>query len=352
MRFERAYAIEIPPVTIPASMVYAHSTRMSDFDTPDIERINKPSSTLESHIVEIRLTTGATTTNAEARPAPRAPYDRLKYEVKRVLDRREPILDLGNRLALDMRFAHIGNFAHLVHDVIAPLRFIEKTLEEDPAVPRSPVHVIVPKRASPLAVRFLEAAGVPTIQTDGVVRGHLVAITQDLNLALLPHLVRQPAVTSPPAHDRLFVSRRGVRTILNDDAVTRFLAQQGFERVYTEDFPIRDQWTMLGNAREVVGIHGAGLASLAFSIHRASDSEPRFRLVELFSPGFSHNCFRIYAAVLKGAWVGVRGKITPDVVQELDILGHSRAHQNTSFEVDLDALGEALVYSRTQTPAH
>jgi hypothetical protein len=351
MHLERTYAIEIPVVSIPASMVFAHSTRMADFDTPDIERIVQPSSQLPRHTVDLRVATGVTTTRAETRSAPRAPYGRLKHEVKRVLHRREPEIDLGNGFALDMRFAYLGNFAHLVHDVLGPLRFIEKTLKEDSSVPFAPVHVIIPKK-EPLAARFLEAAGVPTIQTDGIVRGNLVTITERFNLALLPHLARQPfAAPAGPTRDRLFVSRRGARVVLNEDAVTRFLADQGFERVYMEDFSIAEQWSMLAHAKEVVGIHGAGLASLAFSIHRQNRGVPRFRLIELFSPGYMNTCFRIYSAILDGSWVGVRGKITPEVVRDLDLNGQSLAHQLSSFDVDLASLSEALDYSRKQPGA-
>ncbi len=129
--------------------------------------------------------------------------------------------------------------------------------------------------------------------------------------------------------------------------MTDFLRAEGFERVYMEDIPIAQQWTMLGNAKEVVGIHGAGLSSLGFSARRAKQGGPRFRLIELFSAGFASSCFRDYAAVLEGTWVGVRGKITPEIVRDLDLRGESRAHDHASFEIDIDSLAEALAHSRS-----
>lgn len=348
MSDERAYDIDIPAISIPEARVYAHSTRMSDFATPDVERIVKPETELRRHVVEIRLVDGDSKTNVENHPEPSSPLDRLKYRVKRSLHRREPVIDLGKRFALDMRFSFTGNFAHLIHDVLGPLRLIEQTLEQDSTVESSPIHVILPKKAPEIALRVLEFAGVPTICTDGTVRGRLVSITQELNICLLPHLVRQPMDTwTAPTPDRVFVSRRGARSILNENSVTNFLVSEGFERVYMEDLPIGQQWSMLGNASEVVGIHGAGLASLGFSTHRSHGVGPRFRLIELFSPGFASSCFRDYAAVLGGSWVGVRGKITPEVVRDLDFLDQERAHENASFEVDLDSLAEALKYARS-----
>lgn len=353
MIFERAYDIEIPAIAIPETRVFAHGTRMSDFDSPSIERIIKPATELRSHTVRIRLATGDSRTAIEWRPTPGAATERLKYEIKRTLHSREPIIDIGEKIAIDLRFSDTGNYAHLIHDVLGPLRMIEQTLKKDSALPSTPIHMILPKKAPPIALRVLEFAGVPTICTDGVVRGRLLSVTQELNIAQLPHLVHQPFDVWPaPMPDRVFVSRREARSILNEDAVMNFLDNEGFQRIYMEDMPIAQQWSILGSASEVVGIHGAGLSSLGFSIGRPKKDGPRFRLIELFSAGFASSCFRDYAAVLGGTWVGVRGKITPEIVRDLDLLGKSRAHDQASFEVDIDSLAEALKYSRSENPKH
>ena len=131
-----------------------------------------------------------------------------------------------------------------------------------------------------------------------------------------------------------------------------FLDSEGFERVYMEDLSITHQWSLLGQASEIVGIHGAGLSSIGFSIQRPMPDGPRFRLIELYSPGFSSSCYRDYAAVLDGSWTGVRGKITPEVVRDLDLRGDSRAHANAPFEVDLESLEEALSCARATNPTN
>ena len=345
---ERDYEVPLPAIPVPATRVYAYTTRLADFDSPAIERILRPATELAAHTVRIELRTGDSTTHAESRPPPASAFARAKYEVKRRLHRRLPVVERGERTALDMRFSFMGNYAHLVHDVIAPLRFIERTLEGDPEVRTGPIHVILGRTPPAIATRVLDHAGIPYLCTDGVVRGRLVSISQDLNVCLLPDLARQPFESGSGATpERVFVSRRGARSLLNEAAVTDLLAREGFTRVYMEDHPIGHQWALLANAREVVGIHGAGLSSLGFSIHRASPDAPRFRLVELFSAGFSSSCFRDYAAVLGGTWVGVRGRVTPEIVRDLDVLGHARAHDNASFEVDLEALAEALAFSRS-----
>ncbi len=348
---DKEYRVDLPEIPVPATRVYAHSTRMSDFDSPDIERILKPAYALPAHALRITLREGLSSTHVETRARPHATIPRLKYEVKRRLHGRQPVVDLSDGFALETRFMFLGNYAHLVHDLIAPLRCIERTLAAE-GVGEGPIHVVLPAEAPPLAVRVLEEAGIPWLATDGAVRGRILTASQELNIALLDELTHQPAsLPGAPVHDRVFVSRRGRRTVLNDDAVTAFLAERGYVRTFMEDLSVTDQWALLGTAREIVGIHGAGLSSLGFSALRAQeiDSEgspaPRFRLVELFSPGFSSTCFREYAAVLDGRWVGVRGQITPDVVRDLDVQGNNRAHDMASFEVDLAALEEALDYS-------
>lgn len=353
MNVDRVHNIDIPAVPIPETRVFAYQTRMSDFDTPSIERIIKPETEMPNHTAQIRLAVENTPTAAECRAVPKSPTQRLRYEVKRYLHSREPRIDLGDKVAMDFRFSHTGNYAHLIHDVLGPLRMVERALMEDSFLSGSPINVILPLKAPPLALKVLGQAGVPVICTNSVVSGRLISITQELNVALLPNLVHQPFETWPdPTPEKVYVSRRGVRSVINEDEVARFLADEGFVRVYMEDLPIPQQWSMLGNAKEVVGIHGAGLSSLGFSIHRPRDEGPRFRLVELFSAGFSSSCFREYAAVLGGTWVGVRGQVTPEIVRDLDVLGRNRAHDQASFKVDVNSLSEALSYSRNLTDSN
>lgn len=350
MIFDRVYKVEIPAVPIPEARVFAYGTRMSDFDTPSIEIIVKPESEMPCHTVQIHLTATDTLTAVEHWPTPASPSQRLKYEIKRYLHSREPIVELGDRIAIDLRFSHTGNYAHLIHDVLGPMRMVEKTIKHDSALPSSPIHLILPRKASPIALKVLEYAGIPVICTNAVVRGRLISVSQELNVALLPYLIHQPFEPWPtPTPERVFVSRRGLRCLINEDEVTSFLIKEGFQRVYMEDFPVGQQWSMLGNAREIVGIHGAGLSSLGFSVQRPKEEGPRFSLIEMFSAGFSTTCFREYAAVLGGTWVGVRGKITPEIVRDLDFLGHTRAHDQASFEVDIKSLSDALSYSRSMS---
>jgi len=52
---------------------------------------------------------------------------------------------------------------------------------------------------------------------------------------------------------------------------------------------------------------------------------------------------------------GVRGRITPEVVRDLDDRGGGRVHQSSPFRVDPESLGLALAYSASASqlqPSH
>jgi len=342
---ERAYDIEIPAHTLAETMTYAHRTHIADFVVPAVEHILQPEQTLPAHTKKITRETGRSLTAGENRRVDDGALGPLKHRVRKVVHGRVPDIDLGDTYALDMRALDMSNVAHITHDALGPVRFLEHTLAADDSVPTGPVHLILTKNAPPIALKFFGAAGVPVVCTDGAVRANQLTIDQNLNLALLPNLASQPVEpwdTDLPK--KVFISRRNARTVINEPAVFGFLEERGYERIYPEDLSIPQQWSLLGNATDVVGIHGAGLSALGFCAHRAAEAEPRFRLTELFSPGYANTCFRIYAGVLGGKWVGVRGKLTPEIIEDLDVRGDRLAHQMASFEVDLEALELALAY--------
>jgi len=69
-----------------------------------------------------------------------------------------------------------------------------------------------------------------------------------------------------PANARLLImrSRRGRRTILNQNELLRALAPLGFEPVWLERLPLAKQIDLFHTAECVVGPHGAGLTNLMF----------------------------------------------------------------------------------------
>ena len=74
------------------------------------------------------------------------------------------------------------------------------------------------------------------------------------------------------------------------EAVTRFLADQGFTRIYMEDLAIGEQWSTLAFAKEIVGLPGAGLANLSMGDGWGfgDESRPRSSRNSTFSTDLVH----------------------------------------------------------------
>jgi hypothetical protein len=338
---DQLYEINIDTSHMPETMMYGHSTRLADFSTPAVEHILQPELEVPAHTVTITVTTGLSFTRGQHRVVPNDPVGRAKHRLRRELHARIPEIDLGNSYSLDMRFADMSNIAHLIHDLLGPFRFVERTLEAH-AAGGKPIHVILPKKAPGIALRVLKLAGISAVCTDGAVRAHNIKITHECNISLLANLERQTFAWAEETPKKIFISRRGTRVLINEEEVTRFLTDKGYTRLYVEDFELNHQWALLGNATHIVGIHGAGLAALGFSACRPRTDLPRYRLVELFGPGYVNNCFRFYSAILDGRWTGVRGKITPEVIRDLDLNADIMSHQHSNFELDLESLELAL----------
>lgn len=66
---------------------------------------------------------------------------------------------------------------------------------------------------------------------------------------------------------KLYVTRRNakVRRLLNEEEVSAYLAERGYETVALEERPFREQVQLFAEAKEVVAQHGAGLVNLLFA---------------------------------------------------------------------------------------
>jgi len=157
--------------------------------------------------------------------------------------------------------------------------------------------------------------------------------------------MRDPILDLP---EKVFIARKFTRFLLNEDEITQFLESRGFTKYYFEDIPVSQQWQILANARQVVAIHGAALAAMAFNqrgLARKPGDLSGFQLIELFGPGYQVDVYRRFAAILNAHWCAVRGKITVKVLRDLDERGLSRSHEKSPFVIDPGTVEMALDYS-------
>lgn len=323
----------VPGVMVPASELFCHPSRLANVYEPEVERVRQRAFLIPGENVVATIRRG--TAPPYDRQVPVGWRGRLAARVEAL--RRGSCLDLGKRLVYDARPVFNGNMAHLVQHHLANLGYLREHLGHGPG----DVMVVLEARPADLALQVFSLLGYEVVATDLAVRANLAQIALGQFFHLLPwvrHLDIPGWVAATPA--RVFLSRRHSRRLANEAEIEALLRERGFEKVYFEDISIVEQWSTLRNALQIVAIHGAALGCLAFQAAR-SDGR-RARLVELFGAGFVVNPYRKFMAVLGGKWVGCRGRITPEVVRDIDSPGKAKAHAFDDFELAGSVVEEAL----------
>ena len=86
--------------------------------------------------------------------------------------------------------------------------------------------------------------------------------------------------------ERLFISRNMAksRRIVNESEIDEVLVRHGFRKIFLEELPILEQFSLFSTASHIIAPHGAGLANLAFASEGA-------RVLELFARGSLNACY-------------------------------------------------------------
>ncbi len=100
-----------------------------------------------------------------------------------------------------------------------------------------------------------------------------------------------PDAAETPCSRKIYVSRgdsRG-RYVVNEDALMQRLEPLGYERMTLGLRTVPEQAALFAGASHIVGLHGAGLANLAFA-------RPGTQVIELFPQGYATPAFYVVAA--------------------------------------------------------
>lgn len=68
------------------------------------------------------------------------------------------------------------------------------------------------------------------------------------------------------------------------------------------------------------------------------------KVVDLFHPGYVTNKYRNMTAAIGGAWCGVTGQISENVIKELDYKQKARRFALSPTKIDTNSLCMALKY--------
>lgn len=105
---------------------------------------------------------------------------------------------------------------------------------------------------------------------------------------------------APPGPEKMLVSRANARRrrLVNEADAMVALQDRGFEAVTLEDLPLLTQIKWFSTARCVVGLHGAGLANLAFC-------QPGAQIVEFMPEAWPNACFEHLATAVSGSYAKI-----------------------------------------------
>jgi hypothetical protein len=139
--------------------------------------------------------------------------------------------------------------------------------------------------------------------------------------------------------DKVFLSRRGTRALENEDEVIAHLAQRGYRTIFPEDLPVPDQLRLFHEAREIVAIHGAGLAPMIYT----RPDGPLRQLIEILPCGHMTDNFRGLAHLTGLRWIGVQGRMKPEYMPGIYKLDEPfLSHSLDNFHVDPVSLDMAF----------
>lgn len=309
-------------------------TMLVDRIKADVERIRMPAAETLAGSIAFELQTGSITRR-------RPPGGR--NSIKRMLKRENRVRELAGTI-VDLRRYSPDNWAHMLLYLLPIAELARRRLKE-------PVTVVIPENTGGHITTILEYFGFGVERTNSDVRGAIVhwdiANFDIMNSArriiiggMLDGLDERE-VGKPPTPDRIYVSRKDCRRVVNEEEIAGILAERGFTRLYAEELPPSEQLRIIRNAKTIVAIHGAGLAPIGYAPVRSPDAP--LRILELMTPAVMNNWYRVMADQVGAAYLAVRGVIEPRHAREgarIDrIYGK---HCDRDFRVDPVSLTIAL----------
>lgn len=172
---------------------------------------------------------------------------------------------------LDLRAISPNNMAHLLLDAI-PYCLYGRTIAGPDTI------FLFSRMAPPFEKLLMEFGIVPRYEFREVaanavkLRGGRGLAVYDLKdtfdccaLDFLPNSYADFDFASSTGSDRIFLARRGARSLQNHSEVERVVAAHGYQTIFMEDYSVRDQLSIGARAQHVVALHGAAMGLLAVS---------------------------------------------------------------------------------------
>lgn len=322
---EKSPKIPFKAITAAPSKMFTYPTRLASAWEPGIMEVDLPAKHKDGGEVEVTIHQGSTQSLG------------IKHGnvYKRLYRKVAAPIELDGEYIYDARYETDGNIAHLLAIVACTVLVIKPMY--------SNVKVILRENATTMAKNAYKLLGIPVLCTDREVSGKLVLVPHGAHRGIYEGLYRSLYGEldfegyNKQTPERVFISRKGTRRLINESEIEQTLQAYGFKKLYFEDIPISEQWSIARNAKVVIGMHGAALSSLVFNRNQV-------KLLELFHPGYVVDMYRWITNAVDGTWCGVAGQITEDVIRELDFKQNGRSFALSSTCIDINSLRMALDY--------
>jgi hypothetical protein len=257
----------------------------------------------------------------------------LDYGTLRVLQGTgENPINVGRAFAV---WSHLwANYYHWVVDVLPKLCAYQQAFGEDLGDGR----ICYPSFQAPYEWEFLELLGVPRARVIDTRTTSPVVVHEELVVSMLPgwqlphpaiQLVRSRlapfAGATGPA--RLYISRSGRRSVINEEETVALAQSHGFTVVDDRPRSVVEQIGLFRSAEVIIAPHGAALANLTWC-------RPGTRVIELLPRSYQPMYFRNLCTSLGLVHAAVR---------DPDARGFGHWTQSASdFAVDLQVLSGIL----------
>jgi capsular polysaccharide biosynthesis protein len=321
---EKSTLLPSQSISVAASKMFTYPTRLASAWQPGIMEINLPEYQLERPEIQISIRQEST----------RSIPNNSSSFYQKIYRKLVAPMQIDGEYFLDSRYETDGNIAHIMTAVVPRLLAAQKMCDK--------VTLVLRSNASSMGKNVYQMLGASILCTDKDINGNLVLATDDhpgAYEAWYTTLFGELAFEGLNEHtpERVFISRKGTRNLINESEVEQTLQIYGFKKYYFEDIPISEQWSVARNAKVVVAMHGAALSSLVFNRNKV-------KLIEFFHPGYVVDMYRNMANAVGGTWSAVTGQITPDVIPELDFKDKARGFALTRTRIDTKSLKMALEY--------
>ena len=316
--------VKLASKTIPfdSTKIFTYPTRLASAWRAEIREINLPPGEINRPKIEINARQDST----------RSLDIKTRNIYKQIYKRFAAPLHMDEEYIFDSRFETDKNMAHILQNIASALLAAKKICPE--------ITVILRANASTMAKNAYKLLGFPLLCTDKEVHGKLILAPSGSHgdyegwySSLFNNIVYEEVHEQAP--ERIFISRKGARCLINENQVEQTLKEYGFEKFYYEDIAINKQWLLSKNAKAIVAIHGAALSSLVFNRNAV-------KVVELFHPGYVTHTYRNMTYAVGGKWCGVTGQINQDVIKKLDFKKKARSFAASPTQIDITSLCMAL----------